>query len=254
MRTRTPLLVTALLAVSGCAHECPRKGPPEVSWAEQLACHDHAELDDRPPTDRAGEASDPSHDDQAEGVAVARYFLNDRPGGAWKAGGYEWLTAGRMYWVMGPFPEPYLLVAVLDARSPILLTGDLAATKRFLRLQFNGRLRGVDALNGIAQLVKDVAVGPGGSIATPEFFKSQKKHLGAWLRGRERDPAQFEKMCSGIHGSLEKNEWTLEFNVINGWGGVDVVRASGTASPLTLRDVSVAVVKARGEFYYPLEG
>ena len=74
------------------------------------------------------------------------------------------------------------------------------------------------------------------------------------LKGRERDPAQFKKMFSGIHASLDENEWTIAFNVINGWGGVDVVRASGTASPLTLRDVSVAVVKARGEFYYPLEG
>jgi hypothetical protein len=44
-----------------------------------------------------GEASNPSNDEQAEGVAIARYFLDDRPGGAWKAGGYEWLTAGRMY-------------------------------------------------------------------------------------------------------------------------------------------------------------
>jgi hypothetical protein len=53
-------------------------------------------------------------------------------------------------------------------------------------------------------------------------------------------------MFSGIRASFDKNEWTLEFNVINVWGGVDVVRASGTASPLTLRDVSVAVVKERG--------
>jgi hypothetical protein len=54
MRAGTPLLVTASLAASGCAHECQRQGPPEVAWAEQLACDDHAELDDRPPTGRAG--------------------------------------------------------------------------------------------------------------------------------------------------------------------------------------------------------
>src|SRR5690349_9871961 len=54
MRTGVPFLVTTLFAVSGCAHECPRHGPPDMSWAEQLACYDHAELDDRAPTGRAG--------------------------------------------------------------------------------------------------------------------------------------------------------------------------------------------------------
>jgi len=136
----------------------------------------------------------------------------------------------------------------------MLLTGDIAALKSFLALQFNGRLPGVDALNGIAQLVKDSVLGRRGSIATPDFFQAQQKDLGEWLKGRERDPAEFKRVCSGVRGSLAKNEWTVEFNVINGEGGVDVVRASGTASPLTLRHVSVGAVKARGEFRYPLEG
>ena len=46
--------------------------------------------------------------------------------------------------------------------------------KRFLGLQFNGRLPGVDALNCIAQLVKDVTVGQGGIIATPELFSHSR--------------------------------------------------------------------------------
>jgi len=156
---------------------------------------------------------------------------------------------------MGPL-EPSRLVAVVGSgQAPILLTGDIAALKGFLAMQFNGRLPGVGALNDIAQLVKDAVVGKGGSLATREFFEEQKRNgLDDWLKGRERDPAQLEKVCSGIRGSVNKNEWTLEFNVINGSGGVDVVRASGTASPLMLRHVSVAVVKARGEFNYPLEG
>lgn len=121
-------------------------------------------------------------------------------------------------------------------------------------MQFNGRLPGVGALNGIAQLVKDAILGKGGSIASPEFFESQRNDLDEWLKGRERDPAELKRLCSGIHGSVNKNEWAVEFNVINGGGGVDVVRASGTASPLTLEHISVGVVKARGAFRYPLEG
>ena len=99
-------------------------------------------------------------------------------------------------------------------------------------MQYDGRLPGEGALNGIAQLVKDAVVGGGGSIAAPEFFKSQQRDgLDEWLKGRERDPAELKRLCSGIHRSLDKNEWALEFNVLNVWGGVDVVRASGTASP-----------------------
>jgi len=195
-----------------------------------------------------------SPEEIAESEAVARHFLGDRRGAAQKAGAYGWLTVGRLYWVTGPV-EPTRLVAVPgEGRTPVLLTGDIAALKSFLALQFDGRLPGVDALNGIAQLVKDAIVGKGGSIATPEFFRSQHDALGEWLKGRARDPAELERLCSGIRSSLGKNEWTLEFNVINGAGGVDVVRASGTASPLALRNVSVGLVKARGEFRYPIEG
>ena len=121
-------------------------------------------------------------------------------------------------------------------------------------MQFNGRLPGVSALSGLAQLVKDAVIGKRGSIATPEFFESQRPHLDAWLKGRERDPDALKRVCSGIRSSLKKNEWTIEFNVISGGGGVDVVRASGTASPLSLLYITVDVVKARGEFNYPLEG
>ena len=53
------------------------------------------------------QASNPNDHNRAEGAAVARYFLNDLPGGAWKGGGYEWLTAGRMYSVRGSFPETF---------------------------------------------------------------------------------------------------------------------------------------------------
>jgi hypothetical protein len=52
----------------------------------------------------------------------------------------------------------------------------------------------------------------------------------------------------------ERQSRSIEFNVINGCGGVDVVRLFVTASRLTLEQVSVDVVKARWEFYCPLEG
>jgi hypothetical protein len=157
--------------------------------------------------------------------------------------------------VTGPADPSRLVAVVGGGKPPILLTGDIDALKGFLAMQFDGRLPGADALNDIAQLVKDAVVGKGGSIATREFFERQKKNgLDDWLKGRERDAAQLEKLCSGVRGSVSRNEWTLEFNVINDSGGVEVVRASGTASPLALRHVSLAVVRPRGEFTYPLKG
>jgi len=200
----------------------------------------------------AGQAS---REESAESEAVAKQFLGDRPGGASRAGApYQWLTAGTLYWVVGP-RDPDVLVAFLgDGRTPVRLTGDIPALKSFLAMQFSGRLPGASALGGIAQLVKDAIIGKRGRIATPEFFESQRRHLDDWLKGRERDADALKRVCSGIRRSLNKNEWTIEFNVINGSGGVDVVRASGTASPLTLLYISVDVVKARGEFSYPSEG
>ncbi len=191
-------------------------------------------------------------EESAEGQAVAKQFLGDRSGGAWNVGAeYEWLTVGKLYWVMGPGDPGVLVAAPGGGRGPVRLTGDIPALKDFLGMQFNGRLPGVSALSGIARLVKDAIIGKGGSIATPDFFESQRRHLDEWLKGRERDPDKLKRLCSGIHTSLVKNEWTIEFNVINGRGGVDVVRASGTASPLVLLYINVEVVKARGEFNYP---
>ena len=200
----------------------------------------------------AGQAS---REESAESDAIAKKFLGERPGAASRVGApYQWLTVGRLYWVVGP-RDPDVLVAVLEGgRAPVRLTGDIPALKSFLATQFNGRLPGVSALSGVAQLVKDAIIGKRGSIATPEFFESQRRHLDAWLKGRERDPDALKRVCSGIRRSLNKNEWTIEFNVINSSGGVEVVRASGTASPLTLLYISVDVVKPRGEFNYSMEG
>lgn len=196
-----------------------------------------------------------SREESAESQAIAKQVLGDHRGAAWKVGAeYEWLTAGRLYWVMGPLDAGVLVAALDGGPGPVRLTGDIPALKGFLAMQFDGRLPGVSALSGIARLVKDAIIGKGGSIATPDFFESQRDHLAEWLKGRERDPDKFKRLCSGIRSSLNKNEWTIEFNVINSWGGVNVVRASGTASPLALLYISIDVVKARGEFNYPLEG
>jgi len=190
--------------------------------------------------------------ESAESEGVARHFLGDREGSASKAGpGYQWLTVGRLYWVTGPV-DPDLLVAVLGGgRAPVRLSGDVAAIQGFVAMQFNGRLPGIGALSGIARLLKDAILGKGGTIATQDFFDSQIPYLGDWFDGdRQYDPTALFRLCSGIHASLDQNAWTLAFNVINVAGGVDVVRASGTAAPLTLQQVNVDVVKPQGTFNY----
>jgi hypothetical protein len=50
--TRTAILLAASVAPTACAHRCPRQGPAETSWAQELACSERVELDDRPPVDR----------------------------------------------------------------------------------------------------------------------------------------------------------------------------------------------------------
>ena len=194
---------------------------------------------------------------ESESQAIARRFLGDGGGTAAKAGpAYQWLTVGTLYWVSGP-AEPGLLVAAPGGgRPPVRLTGDIAALEAFLAMQYSGRLPGVSVLNDIAQLVKDATFGKRGRIATPEFFDAQFDVVGRiddWFEGHDNyDPADFARLCPGIRASLDKNAWTIEFNVFNSWGGVDVVRASGTASPLTLQQVNIDVVKPHGEFNYPL--
>jgi hypothetical protein len=146
-----------------------------------------------------------------------------------------------------------LLVAVLDGgRAPVRLTGDLAAIQSFVAMQFNGRLPAVGALTDIARLLKDAILGKGGTIATPAFFDSQVPYLADWFgEDRRYDPAELFRVCSGINASLDENAWTLELNVISYAGGVDALRASGRAAPLTLQQVNVDEVKARGTFIYP---
>lgn len=194
-----------------------------------------------------------SSGESAERESVARQFLGDRGGSASKAGpGYQWLTAGRLYWVGGPVDADLLVAVPGDGRAPVRLSGDLAAIQAFLAMQFNGRLPGVGALSDIARLLKDSIIGRGGTIATQDFFDSQVLYLDEWFgEDRQYDPPELFRVCSGIHASLDGNTWTLEFNVISYAGGVDVLRASGGAAPLTLQQVNVDEVKARGTFIYP---
>lgn len=192
----------------------------------------------------------------AQGEAATRNPSVERPAAASQAApAYPWLTVGRLYWTTDPL-GPDLLVADLGGgRPPVRLTGDIAALKGFIAMQFNGRLPGVGALSDIAQLVKDAIFGKRGRIATPDFFDAQQLRLDDWFLGHDNsDRAEFARLCSGIRAALNKNAWTLQFNVFNEQGGVDVVRVSGTASPLTLQFITIDVVKPRGEFNYPLTG
>jgi hypothetical protein len=54
MSIRALVLVAVSVTLNGCAHGCPRHERPETSWAQQLACYEHAELDERPPVGWAG--------------------------------------------------------------------------------------------------------------------------------------------------------------------------------------------------------
>ena len=51
-RAIVPLAVA--VALSGCAHNCPRHEPAESSWAEGVACYHHLDLEQQTPTDRLG--------------------------------------------------------------------------------------------------------------------------------------------------------------------------------------------------------
>jgi hypothetical protein len=191
--------------LAGCA-STGSSPPPAASPAGPVTSDAPAS----PATETEAQASP---EDAAENEAIARQVLGDRPGSASKAGAaYQWLTAGSLYWVSVPAGEDVLVAVVSGGKPPVRLTGDIPALKAFLARQFNGRLPGAGALDGVARLVKDAVIGKTGTIA-------------------------------GVRTSLNKNEWTLTFNVTNRRGGIDVVRASGTASPLTLQFISVDTPK-----------
>jgi hypothetical protein len=54
LSVRIAICIATSFALTGCAHDCPTREPPESSWAEQLACSEHTEIDYQPPIDRVG--------------------------------------------------------------------------------------------------------------------------------------------------------------------------------------------------------
>jgi hypothetical protein len=168
---------------------------------------------------------------------------------------YKWLKVGRVYWVFDWDNDRIAMVATPGGGSPpVRLTGDNVALGNFLSKQFDGRYPGASQRANIARFLKDASISPSAVIGTPEFLNAQRRSFDEWLQKREKNPEVFAKLCTGIVGREDKNEWQLQFNVFNPRGGVDLLTASGTISPLTIRELKVEVVKPRGEFSYPLEG
>ena len=107
-----PREVDGVLWIAACS--AFRGRIPPLSTAPTGCSAGRAPGEARAPNASDGQAD---RDELAKGEAVARHFLGDRPGGAWPAQGYQWLTAGRLYWVMGP-AEPARLVAVPGEGEP----------------------------------------------------------------------------------------------------------------------------------------
>jgi hypothetical protein len=202
--------------------------------------------------------------DRASGTdEVARLFLVG-PRRPWdvsdRTSAYRWFSVGRVYEVRDSSLNRQLIVGALgDGTPPVSLTGpeNRKATADFLSKQFNGRFPGRAKAEGVAQLLKDVTLGPYGVIADRQFLQSQKRGTGSvreWLKGRETDPKVFEGFCTDVEAREDKNDWLLQFNVFNTEGGVDRLTATGTISPLTIQRVSVKELKPAGEFFFPLEG
>lgn len=148
-----------------------------------------------------------------------------------------------------------LVVATLgDGKPPVSLTGDAALLSEFLAKQFNGQFQGAGQVEGVAQLLKDATIGPAAVIGSAAFLKSQTGEFDEWLKGREKNPAVFKNLCTGIRSYNDKGQWQIEFNVFNTVGGVDSLKASGGMAPLTIQALVVKPVKPAGEFSYPLEG
>lgn len=196
--------------------------------------------------------------DDSEADVVAKMFLTGPrvPGDVRDVTrAYGWVTVGRIFFVSDWSRHRMLVVGTSGGdRPPVLLTGSTAAVSEFASRQFNGKFPGLSRGEDIAQLLKDTTIAPSAMIATREFWEQQRKHIGGWLGGREKDPEMFRKLCAGIHGDERQNEWRMEFNVFKTDGGVDSVTASGTVVPMTVRRIDVEVVKPKGEFHCPLEG
>jgi hypothetical protein len=194
---------------------------------------------------------------ESEADRVAKRFLSKppEPGDVRDATSvYPWISAARVYWLNDWQARRVVVVAVPDGRPPVRLTGDRAAVADFMSRQFDGRFPDASRVGGIAQLLKDATVGPHSNLADREFLDSQRADLASWLKGRQKDARAFESFCTGIRETVNDNEWHLQFNAFNPAGGVDSVKASGTVAPLTIKDLTVEVVKSPGEFTNPLEG
>jgi hypothetical protein len=149
------------------------------------------------------------------------------------------------------------VAAVDDWEAPVCLSSaeNTVAISDFVSRQFNGKFPGSDRIVEIAKFLKDVKIAPAASIASAEFLEREKSDgFASWLRGREKNPAVFEALCTGIKEHDNGHEWQIEFNVFNQLGGLDSVKALGTVLPFTVQQLGVAATRAPGEFSYPIVG
>ncbi len=166
---------------------------------------------------------------------------------------YSWVSTGRVFRVLDRSQRRLMTVLLLGTKRQ-RLSGNVLETSEFMSSQFRGQSSGNDRRSDIAQFWKDVMIGPHAIIATEEFCSSQRRVIGAWLKGREKDPGAFMSFCSGIKGDEGGGTWTIRFNLFNTAGGVDAVVVTGKVEPFSVERFETSVLKPAGEFYYPLEG
>ena len=170
---------------------------------------------------------------------------------------FPWVSVGRLYGVVSRDPRGHVYAAAFgDGAAPTCLTGASKETLgEYLSKQFQGRFPGLQSVPQIGKFLKDVVLWQGSVIGDQELIEDQKQyHSWTGRGGRERDTAAFEKLCTGVRGSVSGNAWRLAFNAFRPDGGVDLLTAFGVSEPLTITGLTVEEVEPAGEFSYPIEG
>ncbi|MCU0840965.1 MAG: hypothetical protein MUC79_04480 [Thiobacillaceae bacterium] len=168
---------------------------------------------------------------------------------------YPWLKVDRLLWIIDSKTDASALV-LRQGGSCACLNGDrgVEAISRLLSSATVGIKPGQLSAEQLATTIMEWSSDPRGYVLSPDFWAKKQGQLQNWMRGRITDPENLRQMC--IAPWLDRRSdgsWTLKFNAINRFGGVEHWIVKGSSEPFAVTSIDHGVIQENGSYYFPDE-
>jgi hypothetical protein len=185
--------------------------------------------------------------------------LNSPEDSWWKrnlTNSYKWLRTEEIYWIIDSETDKSLMAIKNSDGSYKCLNcpGGIPVISSIIEVNLGKDPIDKLGVENFARLLMEWHSDPRGYVATLQFFEKKQSTLDSWLMGKETNPQALRDICiEPIFKQEEDGRWSLAFNLINRYGGVEQWTVKGKSRNFEIQSIDIKSLKENGTFYYPDE-